>query len=85
MATKAAIEDFDVEELCDFVASTGNVSEGGLQNFQKNLICGSTFFDLDATDLKELFPLIGDRKAVQKLIVSYHPIKENVRTDHSYT
>ena len=30
MATKAAIEDFDVEELCDFVALTGNVFEGGL-------------------------------------------------------
>ena len=78
MATKAAIEDFDVEELCDFVALTGNVFEGGL------ITQYGLYFDLDATDLKELFPLIGDRKVVQKLIASYHLVKENVRTDHCY-
>ena len=84
MATKAAIEHFDVEELYEFLASTGTVSEDGLQNMRKNLISGSTFFDLDSTDLKELLPLVGDRKAARKLIESYHPIKENVRISYEY-
>ena len=83
MATKAAIEDFDVEEL-RFCCVDGKCLRRRSANFLKNLSCGSPFFDLDATDLKELFPLIGDRKAVKKLIASYNPVKQHIRTDHSY-
>ena len=41
-ASRAAIESFDVDNLCNFLASTGNISEDGVQNFRKNLIRGST-------------------------------------------
>ena len=75
------MEEFDTDELCDFLGSTGNVSEEGVQNFKTNLISGSTFFDLDLADLKELLPLMGDRKAVQKLIASYRPTQQEIRSD----
>ena len=80
MATIAAIEDFDVEELCDFLASSGDISEDGINNFRTNRIGGSIFLELNAADLKELLPLLGDRKLVQKLISSYKPtVREHNR------
>ena len=73
MATRAAIEDFGTEELCDFLSTSGDISEDGINNFRTNRISGSTVFTLDAADLKELLPVLGDRKIVQKLISSYQP------------
>ena len=69
MATMSAIKDFTVEELCEFLSSY-NLSEGAVDNFRTNRICGTTLFELDTTDLKELLPLLGDRKWI---LSSYQP------------
>ena len=62
MATKATVEEFDVEELCDFLLSSGDVSEDAVDRFRSKRISGSTFFELD---FKELIPCLDDRKIVQ--------------------
>ena len=54
MATRKDIEDFNTEELCDFLSSTADISEDGVKNFQTHLISGRTFFDLESEDIKEL-------------------------------
>ena len=72
MATMSAIKDFTVEELCEFLSSY-DLSEGAVDNFRTNRICGTTFFELDTTDLKELLPLLGDRKQIQRILSSYQP------------
>lgn len=71
MATRAALEDFGIEELCDFLSSSGKLSEDTIEKFRYNRISGSTFFELNEADLKELPPILGDRKAVQRMIASY--------------
>lgn len=73
MATKAAIKDFEVGELCDFLSSSGELSEEAVDKFRSNRISGAVFFDLDDADLKELLPILGDRKVVQRIIKSYQP------------
>ena len=73
MATKAAIKDFEVEELCHFLSSSGELSEETVDKFRSNRISGNVFFDLDDADLKELLPILGDRKVVQRIIKSYQP------------
>ena len=72
MATIEAIKDFGIEELCDFLSSY-ELSEGAVNNFRTNRINGALFFDLDTVELKELLPLLGDRKLVQKIQLSYQP------------
>ena len=73
MATKAALEGFAIEELCDFLSSSGKLSEDTIEKFRYNRINGSTFFELNEADLKELLPIVGDRKVVQRIIASYQP------------
>ena len=73
MATVAEIKNFGIEELCEFLGSSGEISEDGIANFRTNRINGFTFFELNDTDLKELLPLLGDRKLIQRLITSYQP------------
>ena len=60
MATKAVLEDFDVDELCDFLSSSGEISEDAVDKFRYNRISGSTFFELNEADLKELLTILGD-------------------------
>ena len=78
MATRTAIKDFNTEELCEFLKSTGNISDEVIENFRTNLITGSTFIELDMDDLKELLPLVGDRKIVRKVILLYNPTSPEV-------
>jgi len=73
MATRAALEGFGIEELCDFLSSSGKLSEDTIEKFRYNRISGSTFFELNEVDLKELLPILGDRKVVQRIIASYKP------------
>ncbi len=78
MATRAEIEKLNVEKLKDFVSSqlNGEVLENGLESLVRNRVSGKTFFLLDDDELRELFPLIGERKAVRRLINAYNPKKQ---------
>lgn len=73
MSTKATVEEFDVEELCEFLSSSGDVSEDAVEKFRSNRISGLTFFELDEADLKELIPCLGDRKVIQRILKSFLP------------
>ena len=73
MATKAVLEDFNVEELCDFLSNSTELSEDAVAKFRTHRISGSILFELGEVDLKELLPILGERKLVQRLISSYLP------------
>ena len=54
--------------------STKKISDGAISNIKHNLISGANIFDLNNQDLRELFPLVGDRKAVESFLKQYrHP------------
>ena len=61
MATTAEIKQFDIEMLCEFLGSSGELSEDVISNFRKNSINGDTFLELIDADLKELLSLLGEK------------------------
>ena len=46
MATKVVPEDFNVEELCDFLSNSTELSEDAVAKFRTHRISGSILFEL---------------------------------------
>lgn len=75
MTTRKEIETMSINELASFIGenlqdkvpNTTLVSEA----FRENNISGKLFLELSTEDLKDLIPLIGDRKEVKRLIDTY--------------
>ena len=80
MATRSEVEMFSIEEVKEFISSqlNGVVQEDSLETLQRNRIAGKAFLQLDDEELRELFPLIGERKAIKNLICSYKPKQVSV-------
>ena len=58
---------YTVAQLCDeFLAD--RVDEDVISTIRRHKITGDFFLSLDEDQLVELFPIIGDRMAVRKLI-----------------
>ena len=70
MADRSEIESLNFNELKEFLSTKLNdeVSQESLNNLETNRVSGKTFLQLDDGDLSQLFPLIGERKAVKRLI-----------------
>lgn len=70
MASRAEVERLSVSELKAFLTTrlANDVSEESLANLEMNRVSGRTFLELDDNDLAQLFPLIGERKAVKLFI-----------------
>ena len=73
MTTKREIENYDVEQLCDYLIKLGYLSEETVASICQNRISGVIFFELGDDDLREIAPTLGNRKVLQKLIRSYAP------------
>ena len=75
MATAEIIRNYTVNELCDFISVKleGQVdsSDSIAAKFKENKITGRIFLDLTLDDLREILPLIGERKAVKAIIDSF--------------
>lgn len=73
MAVRSEIESLNFNELKEFLSTKLNneVSQESLNNLETNRVSGKTFFQLDDGELSQLFPLIGERKAVKRLIDEY--------------
>ena len=54
------------EELASYLEQEGLDSDV-IETLRSNKISGSSFLELSLEDLKELFPIVGDRIAVKKL------------------
>ena len=70
------------EDLCDYLDTKGLDSEV-VDTVKKNRLNGATFMELSKEHLKELFPVIGDRIAVTKLLESLKVSSSHERTDDS--
>ena len=79
MATKAELSNFSPEEHHDFLVTKFGfeVSMESLDSIKNNKIGGMTFLEL--TSVKELFPLLGERKTTQRNSYTNPPQQEKVK------
>lgn len=70
------------EELCDYLDGKGLDPEA-VDTVRQNRLSGATFLELSKEHLKELFPVVGDRIAVSKLLESLKVSSTIAGTDHS--
>lgn len=75
MTTSEEIRKYSVNELGNFISMKleGQVDspDSIALKFKENKITGQVFLDLSLDDLREILPLIGERKAVKSLVDSY--------------
>ena len=73
MASRKEIESFSPDMLVDHlsVVLDGEISNNALEEIRRNKISGRTFLELKEEDLKELASLLGERKALMRVIQSY--------------
>ena len=75
MAARKDVSKLSVSELCDWLFEQLENDVGGdcIQAMQENQVNGRAFVDLTESDLKELCPLLGERKAIQRLVLKLQP------------
>ncbi len=80
MATRAEFERLNATEVKEFLVDLlhDEVQEESLAVLEDNRVSGKTFFKLDDEDLREIFPLMGERKAIKRTIEEHKP-KEVLR------
>ena len=68
MTTRVDIESFNCEELCLWLQKEliDDVGEEFLQSLRAQRIKGRAFLELTDEELKEIAPLLGERKAVKR-------------------
>ena len=73
MATRKDFEDFNCEELEGHLSDvlSGEISSETLEQLKKNKITGKSFLELNDDDLREVAKLLGERKALKRVILSY--------------
>ena len=62
-----------VPDLCDwlFERLEDNVGVDCIQAIRENQVNGMAFVDSTESDLKELCPLLGERKAIQRIVIHW--------------
>ena len=60
-------------ELHDWLETKDDITEDILDTLETNRVNGRTLIELTENDIKELFPVLGDRKAVQRVVDSLKP------------
>ena len=75
MATRATVEGLGVCELKEFLTDLllDEIELETLEALERNRVSGKTFLELDDDDLREMFPLIGERKTIKRTIESFKP------------
>lgn len=73
MGSRSEIAKFSVEELYVFLLDEleNDVSSESLAIIKSNRINGRIFLELNESDLKEIIPLLGERKAIKNIIDSF--------------
>ena len=78
MASFNDIKSFSVDELCNWLEGKEDITTDTIATMEGNRINGRTFIDLNENDLKEMFPVLGDRKAVERTVKSIKPTPQIV-------
>ena len=73
MASFNEIKNFSVVDLCNWLEAKEDITTEIITNMETNRVNGRTFVDLNEADLREMFPALGDRKAVQRIVHSTNP------------
>lgn len=60
-------------ELRDWLETKDDITEDILDTLETNRVNGRTLIELTENDIKELFPILGDRKAVQRVVDIFKP------------
>ena len=73
MATKEAVLAFSDQELYEwlFIKLKDEVGEESIEEMRIQRVNGRSFFELTEDDLREMVPLLGERKAIIRLINNY--------------
>ena len=66
------VKELNCEDFGDFLMKQG-FHEDMVSAVTANRICGQTFIEMSDKDIKEVFPVIGDRIRVRKLLKSVIP------------
>ena len=64
---------FNAPELRDWLETKDDITADILDTLETNRVNGRALIELSANDLKELFPILGDRKAVQRVVDRLKP------------
>ena len=59
--------------LCNQLEGKEDITTDTIATMERNRINGRTFINLNRNDLKKMFPVLGDRKAVERDINSIKP------------
>ena len=75
MATRREILTFSCDQLYEWLLTSlkDDVGDEPIEEVRCQRINGAAFLKLSDEDLRELFPLIGERKAVQRQIIRFKP------------
>ena len=74
MATRAEVESFGVEEICDLLAQrVEDIDPETIATFRRNNVNGKAFVSLTESDLRELVSTLGERKNIQGIVASVQP------------
>ena len=71
MSSKAEIESFDTEQLCEFLQQKHKLCDKTIESVKSNLVDGRALFELSSSDLKELEVPLGERKTIQRIVRSH--------------
>ena len=69
MATKETVSTFSLEDLCDYLTDQ-RLHEEVITTIRENRITGKHFVELTDELLREMFPCVGARMALSRLIGS---------------
>lgn len=76
-ASVATVSAFSFDELSDYLFD--KVSETVLLKLRQEKICGMDFVNLSDGQLKELFPVMGERMLVSRIIKEKNDLAQTVR------
>ena len=85
MATRKEFEGFNCSDLVDHLSCVlpDEVGSETFEKLKKNKITGRTFLELDDGDLREVASLLGERKALKRIILSYKNCAASSSTQES--
>lgn len=80
LRSREDISDLSVDGVCEYLEQTDNIERQTVDVFRENRINGQSFLDLTDDDLRELVPRLGERKSIKRLVESFNPQHEHLRT-----
>ena len=74
-SSRKEVKLMSVVELCSWLSDRleNDISQSCIDTVEKNRVNGKSFMELTDAEVKELFPLLGERKAMSRLLGNLKP------------